>query len=482
MIALLLFVLPVIAGLITFMLREKAARNFAIFAALGSLALAAAALWVYPANPDLVTCNYQWIAQLGARFYLKLDGLGLALILLTSLVMLAVIMLAGKRNWPKSQNFLALLLLTQAGLVGVFSAYDALLFYFCWELVLIPVYFLASIWGGINRIAVTFKFFLYTFTGSLMMLAGIIYLYFQTPGAHSFSLEAFSQLHLPAHTQFWVMPLLLIAFAIKIPVFPFHTWLADTYQTSPTPVTAVLSALMVKMGLLGIIRWILPVFHIASAQWAPIIIGLAVVGLLYASLLAWVQTDLKRLFAYSSMAHMGLMTAALFAGSVIGWQGVMVQMFSHGIVIMGLWAVVDVIERRWGTTDMRQLGGLAQIAPGLSIALVVISLANIALPLTSGFVGEFMMFTGLFSYSAWWMAAAGVAMILSAVYMLSMIRQVVFGEVKENLSPSPYKGGGDLLVFGAVVVVILFIGIYPTPLLHLINETTQMLQSIAGQF
>jgi NADH-quinone oxidoreductase subunit M len=364
------------------------------------------------------------------------------------------------------------MLLTQAGLMGVFTATDALLFYFFWELALVPVYFLCSGWGGEKRIAVTFKFFIYTFTGSVLMLTGLLYLYYQTPD-HSFSLESFYALKLPGNTQNWLFWLLFAAFAVKIPVFPLHTWQPDTYEQSPTAVTMVLSGLMVKMGLFGFIRWVWPMVPSGVHVWGDVVMSLAVIGIIYASLIAIRQDDIKRLVAYSSIAHMGLMVMAIFSENNIGLQGVMIQMFNHGINIIGLWIVVELIERQFGTRKLSQLGGIAQKAPALTTLLVIIALANIALPLTNSFVGEFLLFNGIWhAYSVYNMvftALAGLSIILAAVYTLNMIQKICYGATNAVTETGRDINLNEKLALGIIVLVIVILGVYPQPALNLTN-------------
>ncbi|HEU0063462.1 MAG TPA: NADH-quinone oxidoreductase subunit M, partial [Flavisolibacter sp.] len=409
----------------------------------------------------------------GSSFALKLDGLGKILCLLTTVCYPVIFISTWRTEYKNPNNFFALMLLTQAGLLGVFISMDALLFYFFWELALIPVYFLCSGWGGERRIAVTFKFFIYTFTGSVLMLVGLLYLYFQTPD-HSFSIHSFYTLHLSPSTQNWVFWLLFIAFAIKIPVFPFHTWQPDTYEQSPTTVTMVLSAIMVKMGLYGVIRWVLPIVTVASYSWGDVVTSLAVAGIIYASVIAIQQNDLKRLIAYSSIAHMGLMVAALFAESKSGMQGVMIQMFNHGINILGLWIVVELIERQFKTRKLSELGGIAQKAPALAILLVIIAFANIALPLTNSFVGEFLMFNGIWGsiytkYNIVFTVLAILSIILAAVYTLRMIQRVFYGPVNEITGNAHDINLGEKSALGIIVLIILFLGVYPQPILNTTN-------------
>ena len=334
--------------------------------------------------------------MIGSSFSVGLDGMGKILSLLTAIAFPVIFITTWHQSYKKAHKFFGLMLLSQAGLMGVFLAYDALLFYFFWELALIPAYFLCSHWGGERRIPVTFKFFIYTFVGSLFMLIGIIYMYTKTPD-QSYSLESFYKLNLSTKDQMWLFWVMFVAFAVKMPIFPFHTWQPDTYEQSPTAVTMVLSGIMVKMGVFGVIRWLVPIIPTGAWAWGDTVSTLAIIGMIYASLIAMVQDDLKRLIAYSSIAHIGLMCLAIFATDSMGMQGVMIQMFNHGINIIGLWIVVELIERQFKTRKMSELGGLAQKAPALSALLVVVALANVALPLTNAFVGEFLMFAGVFN-------------------------------------------------------------------------------------
>jgi NADH-quinone oxidoreductase subunit M len=367
--------------------------------------------------------------------------------------------------------------------MGVFLAYDALVFYVFWELALIPVYFLCSRRGGEKRIPVTFKFFIYTFVGSLMMLAGLIYLSMQTQGLSSYEWADIVRAgaSLPPEKQQWLFWLIFIAFAIKMPIFPFHTWQPDTYEQSPTPVTIILSALMVKMGMYAVLRWLLPVLPQGVAYWSDTVVILAVIGIVYASCIAIVQTDIKRLIAYSSIAHMGLMCAVAFAHTNIGMHGIMVQMFNHGINITGMWIMVSMIEDRWGTRDMTKMGGMATAAPMMAIALVIVSLANIALPLTNGFIGEFMLFNGLFRGDTAGhiaiMVVAGLSVILGAVYTLNMIQKTAYGNVAKMVIAKDMSVN-EIVGLAVIISLIIFLGVYPKPLLDL---TAGIAGMIVGQ-
>jgi len=347
-----------------------------------------------------------------------------------------------------------------------------LLFYFFWELALIPVYFLCSIWGGNKRIAVTFKFFIYTFIGSLLMLAGILFLYFHSAD-HSFAIKSFYHIALPAKQENLIFWLFFIAFAIKMPIFPFHTWQPDAYEQSPTATTMIMSGIMVKMGIFAVVRWLIPIFPNASVHFADVVIILSIIGMIYASLIAIRQDDLKRLIAYSSIAHIGLMSAALFSQTSVGWEGVMIQMFNHGINVIGLWIVADVIEQKLGTRKFSELGGLAQKAPVMAILLVVMALANIALPLTNAFIGEFLMFNGLFRYNIWMAVIAGISVILAAVYTLNMVQKVLYGNQSAATENATEISGNVQWVLALLAIVIIVLGVYPQPLIDLTSDTVK---------
>ena len=470
MIPVLLILIPLLSGLVTFLLKdEKAAKSWSLLSSVITLAVVFSGLFIYNHNNELMY-DAEWLPSLGSRFSLALDGMGKMLTLLTAISFPVVFASTYRNSYKQSSGFYGLMLLSQAGLMGVFLASDALLFYFFWELALIPIYFLCSIWGGEKRIAVTFKFFIYTFIGSLLMLAGILVLYFQTAD-HSFAIKSLYNLHLSVKNQNIVFWLFFIAFAIKMPVFPFHTWQPDTYEQSPTSVTMILSGVMVKMGIFALVRWLIPIFPDAAANFSTVIIIFSIIGMIYASQIAIQQNDLKRLIAYSSIAHIGLMCAAIFAHNKIGLEGVMVQMFNHGINVIGLWIVADVIEQQLGTRKISELGGLAQKAPTLAILLVIMSLANIALPLTNSFVGEFLMFIGLFQYNIWAAFIAGISIILAAVYTLNMIQKIFYGNtVSLTVNAVDAKNNVQWILIVLVVVVIV-LGVYPQPLINLTKDT-----------
>lgn len=471
----LLIWLPLAGGLISFFIKDEGkVKAWALFSSIATLALFIVTLFYTDEKHYVLNAvSYVWLPELGSSFSLMLTGAGRLMCLLTAVAFPLIFAATYRQAYPNANMFYGLMLLTQCGLMGVFMAMDALVFYFFWELALIPAYFLASQWGGEKRIQAAFKFFIYTFAGSLFLLVGIIYVYLKTPEL-SFSLVSFYKVRLSLQDQQWLFWVFFIPFAIKMPVFPFHTWQPDAYEQTATPVTMVLSGLMVKMGLFAALRWLVPIFPAAVLQFDNIAIALAVCGILYASLIAMRQDDLKRLVAYSSIAHIGLMAAAIFAVNAISVQGMMVQMFSHGINIIGLWVIIHLIESQTGVRKMSQLGGLAKQAPGMAIMLVIIALANIALPLTNAFVGEFMMFAGLYKASPWFAAAAGLSIIFGAIYTLNMVRNVCFGETSEATAKCGQLQPGEQLVLAIIVICIFTFGVYPDPLFNMIRETSDI--------
>jgi NADH-quinone oxidoreductase subunit M len=465
MLVLLFILIPLIAGFGLLLTKSSAqAKTGSFIASLILLGVAVYAMYL-PVHHELLNYSRVWLGSLNSNISLSLDGIGKITTLLTAVSFPLIFLATWRNDYKDAHQYYALMLFTQAGLMGVFLSSDALLFYFFWELALVPTYFLCSKWGGERRIQVSFKFFIYTFTGSVLMLIGIIYLYNHTPD-HSFAWNSFKQAVLNEPEQKWFFWFFFVAFAIKMPIFPLHTWQPDTYEVAPTGTTMVLSGVMVKMGLFGVARWLLPIFPVMAKQMALPIIILCAIGMIYASLIAIRQDDIKRLIAYSSIAHIGLMCASYFVNNLYGTQGATMQLFNHGINIIGLWIVVDLIEQQTGIRKMSQLGGLARKAPWMAVLLVVVALANIALPLTNAFVGEFLMFTGIFQYSPWIAAFAGVSIILAAVYTLGMIQRVFYGEAVETIIIADVKTT-EVIAMVAIIVMIILAGVYPGPLLGL---------------
>ena len=369
--------------------------------------------------PDASTqflVDLAWIPQFGIHFKAGVDGISLLLLFLTNLL-IPLIVLSGFKQDIKNQNaFFALIFAMQAGLILVFTALDGFLFYVGWEIALIPVYFICALWGGENRIRVNLKFFVYTIAGSLLMLLAIIYLHLQTPG-NSYDLAEFYKLELDSTTQAWIFWAFFIAFAIKMPVFPFHTWQPDTYTEAPTVGTMLLSGIMLKMGVYGLIRWLIPIVPLGFSAWGETALILSIIGVVYASIIAFTQKDIKRLIAYSSIAHVGLISAGVFVWNLQGLQGAMIQMLNHGINVVGMFFIADIIIRRMNTRELNEMGGIAKPAPILAITFLIILLGVVALPLTNGFVGEFLLLMGVYNHNIWFAGISGMTIIFSAVYM-----------------------------------------------------------------
>ncbi len=474
----LLIWIPFITGVIAFFIRNSnSVKTFAIISSIATLTVSVISLFYTDVahHPDYFYFNnvsYVWMPYIGSGFSVGLDGIGFLLTFLTALAFPLIFIITNKSGYKNLNSFIGLLLLAQAGMMGVFVATDALLFYFFWELALIPVYFLCSTWGGEKRIQATFKFFVYTFFGSLLMLIGIIYVYMHTPSvssdsAHSFYINAFYNAILSPRQQDWVFWLFFVAFAIKIPIFPFHTWQPDVYEQSNYPSVMAMSSVMVKMGLFGLIRWLLPVFPAAVAKYDHFIIILCIIGLLYASCIALYQNDLKRFVAWISIAHLALIAAAIFTINTLGLQGAMLEMLNHGINVLALWIIVDIIEKKTGVRKISELSGLAGKSPSLAIFFLIIALANIALPLTNSFVSEFLMLNGIFDFNKWYAAFACLAVVLSAVYMLTMVQKSFFGKTNEVALKAQKMSAGQYIVLCILIAGILFLGIYPDPVIHL---------------
>jgi NADH-quinone oxidoreductase subunit M len=470
--ALLLF-LPLAAALLLHFTKGAAARALALGAALAEFGLAAYAAILFKtqgaAGFDL---NYAWIPSAGINFHVGMDGLSLLLVLLTTFLVPLILLTAFKHDYRNPSAFYALVLFMQTGLIGVFTSLDAFLFYFFWEVALIPIYFLAGVWGNSERrIQITFKFFLYTIIGSLFMLAGFVYLYLQTgpagAAAHSSELSAFYSLKLSAAEQCWLFWLIFAAFAVKMPIFPFHTWQPDTYTESPTPATMLLSGIMLKMGIYGTLRWLLPLVPLGVSQWQKPVMILAVIGVIYGAIIAIRQQDIKRLIAYSSLSHVGLMAAGVFSLTANGLQGTVVQMLAHGVNVVGMFLVADAIERRTGTRLIADLGGLTRRTPLLSVCFLVMLLSTVALPLTGGFVGEFLLLAGVFQYNMWLGAVAGLTIIFSAVYLLRMFQRVMLGPDSAYSETITDLTGGELAILVPLIVLVFWLGLFPGSFMQL---------------
>jgi NADH-quinone oxidoreductase subunit M len=483
MLTALLILFPLVASLIVFSVKGTAARHLAMGAAIIEFAISLVAFCFYRNNPgcEQLTWNHAWVKSLGIHFSVGIDGISMLLVLLTTFLVPLIILSSYKNEYNHSSAFYGLILLMQMALVGVFAANDGFLFYVFWELALIPVYFICLLWGGENRGQITFKFFVYTLLGSLFMLVGLIYLYNHT-GADGTKSWAVNDLYaagrsLSASQQGAVFWLIFVAFAIKMPVFPLHTWQPDTYVNAPTQGTMLLSGIMLKMGTFGVIKWLLPVVPLGLERWGNTAIWMSVIGIVYASCIAIVQKDYKRLIAYSSIAHVGLISAGIFSATQQGLQGAVMQMLAHGVNVVGLFLIADILLRHTGTRDIDKLGGIRSMNGNFAVLFLIILLGSVALPLTNGFIGEFLLINGLYQYSAMFAAFAGLSVILGAVYMLRSYQSVMLGERKDNHSAFGPLAGTDKAVLMIICVAIIAFGVYPKPLNDLAEEGVKVLLS-----
>ncbi|SES09533.1 complex I subunit 4 family protein [Pedobacter rhizosphaerae] len=471
---LLLIFLP-LAGAVISAFAGKSAKLISTVFAVASLVLALfLAINFIPDASTQFQVNLPWIQDLGISFHAGIDGISMLTVLLTNILVPIIILSSYNHDYKNPAAFYALILFMQTGLLLVFTAMDAFLFYIGWEAALIPIYFICAVWGGKDRIRINMKFFIYTIAGSLFMLMGIIYLYLQNP-AHNFNIEAFYALNLDSVQQGWVFWAFFIAFAIKMPIFPFHTWQPDTYTAAPTQGTMLLSGIMLKMGIYGVIRWLLPIVPHGVQDWSCLAMVLSIIGVVYASLIAFTQKDAKRLVAYSSIAHVGLIAAGIFALNQQGLQGAMIQMLSHGINVVGLFFVLDIIFSRVKTNKIEELGGIAKVAPQLAITFLIIVLGTVALPGTNGFIGEFLLLLGVYQYGIWAAAIAGLTIIFGAVYMLRTYQNVMLGKTNELTITFTDIKGTEKLVLYTICALIIVLGVYPKPLLHLTEASVQHL-------
>ncbi len=478
----LLFVLiffPLFAAFVALLAKAEAVKKIALAASIIELGLSVAAYQSAASGGamDLWSVNLPWIRSLGIQFHAGLDGISLLMVLLTNLLVPFIIYSSFDKNYARPHAFYFLVLAMQMALIGVFTALDGFLFYTFWELALLPIYFICLLWGGENRSKITFKFFLYTLSGSLLMLAALIYVYLHTPANHSFDINALYDAgkNLAEHEQNWVFGGMFIAFGIKMPVFPFHTWQPDTYAVAPTQGTMLLSGIMLKMGTYGLIRWLIPLVPRGVYYWSDTVVTLAIFGIVYASCIAIFQKDMKRLIAYSSIAHVGLIAAGIMTTKTIGLQGSLVQMFSHGINVVGLFFVCDIISNRTGAAEMRRLGGIRSLAPDFAVLFLVILLGSVALPLTNGFVGEFLLLNSLFQFQASCALFAGLTIILGAVYMLRSYQTVMLGETSAqsaSFAPLTVVEKTTLVLLAALI---LFFGIFPNIILQITEPAVQLI-------
>jgi NADH-quinone oxidoreductase subunit M len=424
-----------------------------------------------------------WIASLKSDYYLGVDGISLPLILLTTFTTVLVVIAGWTVIEKRPAQYFAAFLVMEGLMVGVFAALDALLFYVFWEAMLIPMFIIIGVWGGARRVYATIKFFLYTFLGSVFMLVALVYMYLK---AGSYEIAAFYSLPLTLHEQVLIFLAFFAAFAVKVPMFPVHTWLPDAHVEAPTGGSVILAAIMLKMGGYGFLRFSLPITPDAARELDWLVISLSLIAVVYVGLVALVQQDMKKLIAYSSIAHMGFVTLGCFlaydiqantgsqAGAVMGLSGAMVQMISHGLVSGALFLCIGVLYDRLHTREIGAYGGVINTMPVFGAFMVLFAMANAGLPGTSGFVGEFLVIVASFKANFWYAFAAAITLILGAAYTLWLVKRVVFGEVaNDGVASLKDLNGREFLVLGILALGVLALGLWPKPLTDVMEPTLQ---------
>lgn len=410
-----------------------------------------------------------WLPRLGITLNFGYDAISLIMVLLTTALVPLILLSNYGRELASNRLFTSMVFLMQLGLIGVFVSLDGLWFYIFWEITLIPIFLIAYWFGDPERKAALTKFFIYTFFGSLFMLASLIGL--KQFGAQSFAIEDLYAVELTSKAACWLLGGFFLAFAVKVPIFPFHTWQPDTYSKSPMAGTMLLSAIMLKMALYGMIRWMLPLFPEALDCVTYPIIVLAVIGVVYGAIIAIKQDDMKRLFAFASISHVGLIAAGIMTAEKDTLSGSIVQILNHGLVAIGLFLAADVIERRLGTRKLSELGGVAKQAPRFAFWFAALAFASVSVPFTSGFVGEFLLLKGLYSFDAIIGIVAGTTLILGAVYTFRAYQLSMYGPVKtatfSDLSWS------EMIVFAVIMIAVVFLGLYPKCVVDFVGPSIQ---------
>jgi len=458
-----LILIPIITALIS----AWAGRWSRWAALLGSLITGLFVLYFFQNFNPAGGLQWQWDKawfSSAIHFHTGIDGISMIMLILTN-VLTPVILLSAFNKKEDTPLLFALIVGMQGALNGVFVARDGLMFYIFWELALIPVYFIAGLWGEGNRFKTTLRFFIYTFIGSLAMLASLIYLFSKTPDASSFSYEALVAVKLSANEALWVGLGLLLAFAVKIPLMPLHGWQPSTYTEAPAAGTMLLSGIMLKMGLYGLLRWFMPMVPEALPTFVPVIVAAGITGVIFAALIAIRQNDMKRIVAYSSLSHVGLIAAGIAVAGETGIQGGLLQMFSHGVNAVGLFLAIDIIERRNNTRLLDSLGGMAGQSRAFAVFFLVIVLGATAVPFTNGFPGELLLLKSVFGFHPFWGILAGITVILCAVYMLRMYQFSMFGEPKGTSFPA--LQWHEWTALSVILIMILFFGLFPQKMLDI---------------
>jgi NADH-quinone oxidoreductase subunit M len=490
--------MPIATGVAILLLGERnivAARWVALAGSLAVLVLSVP-LWNHF---DTATAALQfteklpWIPRFNAYYALGVDGISMPLVVLTALMTVPVVIAAWSVITTRAAQYFAAFLIMEGLMVGVFAASDALLFYFFWEAMLIPMFLIIGIWGGPRRVYATLKFFLYTFLGSVFMLTALIYMYVR---GHSYSIADLQALPLTLLEQRWIFIAFFLAFAVKVPMWPVHTWLPDAHVEAPTGGSVILAAIMLKMGGYGFLRFSLPVAPDASRELDLVVIALSLIAVVYIGLVAIVQQDMKKLIAYSSIAHMGFVTLGAFgiyeivrntgssSGAGMGLDGAMVQMISHGLISGALFLCVGVLYDRMHSRQIADYGGVINTMPVFAGFMVLFALANTGLPGTSGFVGEFLVIIASFRASVWYSVLAALTLILGAAYTLWLVKRVVFGPVTSpRVAALTDLNGREFLILAVLAIAVIVVGVWPAPLLKVLQPSVHHLldQAVASK-
>jgi NADH-quinone oxidoreductase subunit M len=423
--------------------------------------------------------NQPWIERFNIHYHLGVDGISMWFVPLTAFITVIVVIAAWEVIDTRVNQYLGAFLILSGLMIGVFSALDGMLFYVFFEATLIPMYIIIGVWGGPNRVYAAFKFFLYTLAGSLLMLVALLYLYYQSAG--SFEIQAWHKLPLSGTAQTLLFFAFLAAFSVKVPMWPVHTWLPDAHVEAPTGGSVVLAAIMLKLGAYGFLRFSMPIAPDAAHQWAWLIVAMSLIAVVYIGLVALVQTDMKKLVAYSSIAHMGFVTLGFFLFNELGVAGGLVQMISHGFVSGAMFLCIGVLYDRVHSREIASYGGVVNTMPTFTAFAVFFAMANCGLPATAGFVGEWMVILGAVKVNFWWAFAAASALIFGAAYSLWMVKRVYFGDIaNDDVRRLTDINSREFLMLAVLAIAVLWMGLYPKPFTDVMQvSVTELLKHVA---